>query len=425
LSENVIIQEGGKGARMPNVDHILTEDKDTGELIPWVPESERKSGIKYISKNGTFMASDDKLHSWSKVNVGVIGGKAGTSAPSEDRDGRQVPTGEGKEYIVPAGIGHSVEGYDDYQGGDYTVNVVSGIATDPETGMDKEGMPVLRYPISFPTSEYPYYAIFKIESEKVSSLSAMRIIGAEFTSWVYMYYDEEMTQEPTFKVSQTRYIEYKSKVPFKYSIKTISIMLSEEELPIVSSGFYSGDYEVIHDFSVRAELDLPDHMYWKASNSDTLYGTYIVPNDEDKYAYTKKLLNSRYRVNTRRHYYVIPPEIRKRESSDISIGGTSGIIIDQSDERYGAALAYVSTAYNPLRGKNSFVRYDGTILSNWEIDLGESKDIFSSEVPNLKTISCNTRTKLIFSTIRKDGTLLDEPIEDKKELDEYKVILLT
>lgn len=150
MSENVIIQEGGKGARMPNVDHILTEDKDTGELIPWVPESERKSGIKYISKNGTFRASDDKIHSWSKVNVGVIGGKAGTSAPSEDRDGRQVPTGDGKEYIVPAGIGHSVEGYDDYQGGDYTVNVVSGIATDPETGMERRGMPVLRYPIKPP-----------------------------------------------------------------------------------------------------------------------------------------------------------------------------------------------------------------------------------------------------------------------------------
>lgn len=150
VRENVIIQEGGKGARMRDVDHILTEDSETGELIPWVPESARKSGIKYVSKNGTYKAEDDGLHSWSKVNVGVIGGRQGTSAPSEDDGGRQVPKGEGRDYIIPAGIGHSVEGYDDYQGGDYTVNVVSGIAIDPETGMEKRGMPVLRYPFRDP-----------------------------------------------------------------------------------------------------------------------------------------------------------------------------------------------------------------------------------------------------------------------------------
>lgn len=50
---------------------------NSGELIPFVPASERKSGTKYVTKNGTYKASSDNIHSWSKFKVSIPGAKDG------------------------------------------------------------------------------------------------------------------------------------------------------------------------------------------------------------------------------------------------------------------------------------------------------------------------------------------------------------
>lgn len=81
MSKNVIIAEGSTGRRMPDVSKVLTLRPTTGSDL-WVPVDERLSRTKYITKNGTFYATDEELYAFSKVTVNVPGGVQGVTTPT-------------------------------------------------------------------------------------------------------------------------------------------------------------------------------------------------------------------------------------------------------------------------------------------------------------------------------------------------------
>lgn len=81
MSKNVILSEGYAGRRMPNVERILTLRPTSGSDL-WVPVDERLSRQKYITKNGTFYATDEELYAFSKVTVNVTGGVQGVTTPT-------------------------------------------------------------------------------------------------------------------------------------------------------------------------------------------------------------------------------------------------------------------------------------------------------------------------------------------------------
>lgn len=161
LVEHVTIAEGGSGARMPNVAQLAVRDRDSDELIPFVPLKTRQVRVKYVSKNGTYHAEEDGVYAWDKVVVGIPMGEQGESVPTKlvdgrnvaipktiiDENGNEVPNPEYVEraFTLPAGIGHSVEGYDPAQGGRYKVEVVAGVPIDPMTEQPMENGPVLSY----------------------------------------------------------------------------------------------------------------------------------------------------------------------------------------------------------------------------------------------------------------------------------------
>lgn len=81
MAKNVIIAEGSTGRRMPDVSKVLTLRPTTGSDL-WVPVDERLSRTKYITKNGTYYATEEELYAFSKVTVNVPGGVQGVTTPT-------------------------------------------------------------------------------------------------------------------------------------------------------------------------------------------------------------------------------------------------------------------------------------------------------------------------------------------------------
>lgn len=104
---NIAIYEGGKAARMNGVSRITTDDGNDGKIV-WVPQSDRQTGTLHVSKNGTYRAEDEGLHSWSKVTVRLAGAPLGLSVPTalDPITGAEIPTGELGELepVPPAGL---------------------------------------------------------------------------------------------------------------------------------------------------------------------------------------------------------------------------------------------------------------------------------------------------------------------------------
>lgn len=72
MSKNITIQEGGI-AKSLTVDKLKT-DLVGGGTCNWVPEDETQLITKSVTKNGTYEASSDGAHGYSKVIVNVAGG---------------------------------------------------------------------------------------------------------------------------------------------------------------------------------------------------------------------------------------------------------------------------------------------------------------------------------------------------------------
>ena len=80
MSKNITIQEGGM-AKSLTVDKLKTYLVGGGSCL-WIPEDERQLTTKYISKNGTYKASDDGYYGYSEVTVSGVG-----TASGKDPDG--------------------------------------------------------------------------------------------------------------------------------------------------------------------------------------------------------------------------------------------------------------------------------------------------------------------------------------------------
>lgn len=108
--KKIILYEGGQ-------EHIFEAKKlrtplQEGGTCDWVPEDETDLVTKYVSKNGTYKASDDHAYGYSQVTVNVSGGSG-----SADSSGK--PTGT----IAPGGSGSAVVGTDPETGNEQVVGV--------------------------------------------------------------------------------------------------------------------------------------------------------------------------------------------------------------------------------------------------------------------------------------------------------------
>lgn len=93
--KNLSILEGNRGRFQNGVKRVIADLQGGGTSI-WVPAEERLLKTKYITENGTYLASAEELWGFSKLTVNVAGGAEGTQVPTIDKDGNptdyQVPT---------------------------------------------------------------------------------------------------------------------------------------------------------------------------------------------------------------------------------------------------------------------------------------------------------------------------------------------
>lgn len=104
MSKNIIIQEGGVGKAM-TADKLKTDLQGGGTCL-WVPEDETRLTTKYITKNGTYKASDDGYYGYSQVTVSGIGTAIGID-PTTGEPTIVYPdpeTGELDYSIIPSSI---------------------------------------------------------------------------------------------------------------------------------------------------------------------------------------------------------------------------------------------------------------------------------------------------------------------------------
>lgn len=104
MPSNIVIAEGGRGRYMTNVARLATDLQDSTDKALWVPSTDRLTGTKFITANGTYRAADDGLHSWSKVRVSIPGRAGGNTVPTEPDDAteQEIPTGaDGVEIPTP------------------------------------------------------------------------------------------------------------------------------------------------------------------------------------------------------------------------------------------------------------------------------------------------------------------------------------
>lgn len=95
MSKNIVIQEGGLSKQM-TANKLKTNLVGGGTCL-WVPEDETKLGIKIITENGTYKASDDGYYGYSEVTVSGIGSVTGTDG---DGDEATVTPGTDGELVI-------------------------------------------------------------------------------------------------------------------------------------------------------------------------------------------------------------------------------------------------------------------------------------------------------------------------------------
>lgn len=103
MSKNIVIQEGGIGKQL-TVDKLKTNL--VGGSCLWVPEVEINLGMKSISENGTYKASDDGYYGYSEVTVNGVGSVTGRDPTTgeEVEVHRDPTTGEIVETPIPTEI---------------------------------------------------------------------------------------------------------------------------------------------------------------------------------------------------------------------------------------------------------------------------------------------------------------------------------
>ena len=102
MSKNITIQEGGV-AKQLTIDKLKTNLVGSGTCL-WVPEDEVQLGMKNITANGTYKASDDGYYGYEQVVVSGVGSVTGTDG---DGDEATVTTGGGGELVttkIPSSI---------------------------------------------------------------------------------------------------------------------------------------------------------------------------------------------------------------------------------------------------------------------------------------------------------------------------------
>lgn len=99
MSKNISIQEGGIGKQL-TVDKLKTNLVGGGTCL-WIPEDDTRLGTKYISENGTYMASSDGLYGYSEVTVSGVGATSGKDPDGSGDDATAtVDPGTGKIVIT-------------------------------------------------------------------------------------------------------------------------------------------------------------------------------------------------------------------------------------------------------------------------------------------------------------------------------------
>ena len=136
MTRSAILYEGNRGRRLPNLAQMNTDPQSGTSLVPWVPALDYIGTYKFISENGTYKAEDEPYDSngngiwaYSKVNVNVAGGAAGTEDDIDDVE--QMESEEYDETYDPS---------EEQAGSEEVVQEVEPAGTvDPDTGKVKKG----------------------------------------------------------------------------------------------------------------------------------------------------------------------------------------------------------------------------------------------------------------------------------------------
>ena len=70
MPKNITIQKKGSAQNYSSVAHIMIPSQDSGD-VDFVPLDDYKVGVKSITENGTYTASDDGLEGYTMVRVRV------------------------------------------------------------------------------------------------------------------------------------------------------------------------------------------------------------------------------------------------------------------------------------------------------------------------------------------------------------------
>lgn len=95
MAKNITIKKDGVSSNYYNVEALTTRDLDGGSAY-WVPLDETNTGVKTISKKGTYTASADGFYAYSKV---IVKGSGGATGKKKDGNVYYVTTDE-NGYIV-------------------------------------------------------------------------------------------------------------------------------------------------------------------------------------------------------------------------------------------------------------------------------------------------------------------------------------
>lgn len=70
MPKNIMIKKVGTAQNFSGVTHITVPDEQSGD-VDFVPLDDYKGGVKIITENGTYAASDDGLAGYTMVRVQV------------------------------------------------------------------------------------------------------------------------------------------------------------------------------------------------------------------------------------------------------------------------------------------------------------------------------------------------------------------
>lgn len=104
MAKSIIIQEGGIGKQL-TADKLKTNLVGGGTCL-WVPEDETRLGVKHITEDGTYKASEEGYYGYSEVTVNGIGTVTGRDPDTgEEVEVRRDPdTGDIVSSVIPTEI---------------------------------------------------------------------------------------------------------------------------------------------------------------------------------------------------------------------------------------------------------------------------------------------------------------------------------